>query len=403
MTAAWIIVAICVAVLELVGWPQLPLPTWTVIHVITLGVLVNGICHWSWYFTRTLLRLPDDRRDRRAGLARGVLLNVSIIVLIVAMWTTHAPAAFIAACAIGAAIGWHGLAIINASRTRFGSRFAAIVRYYVAASAFLVVGCGLGALMTFAALDEPSWPPVSSAAEQLALAHAIVNVGGWVGLAITGTVVTLGPTMLRTRMDPKAVPAAVGALPWLAGFLTVAALAAGVGWLPGVGIGLLGFASVAMVAVGVPFARTLRAKRPREFPTWSLTGGVSWMTVGIVAFACASLSEPSAEALLDGSGRWAVMIGVGGIGQVLIGALSYLLPVMIGGGPQAVRTAIAVIDARMGRLVIRNAALLVLVLIGPHPWLWALIVLGYAVDVMILALACWRQARVKRSVSMPTP
>ena len=39
--------------------PAEPVGRW--IHLVTLGVLSNGIFQWSWYFTRALAHLaPDD-------------------------------------------------------------------------------------------------------------------------------------------------------------------------------------------------------------------------------------------------------------------------------------------------------------------------------------------------------
>ena len=46
--------------------------------------------------------------------------------------------------------------------------------------------------------------------------HALTNRLGWVGLTVTGTLLTLWPTMLRTQLDPTAEPRTRQALPLLA-------------------------------------------------------------------------------------------------------------------------------------------------------------------------------------------
>ena len=59
---------------------------------------------------------------------------------------------------------------------------------------------------------------------------------------------------------------------------------------------------------------------------------------------------------------------VGFVAQTLIGALSYLLPVVVGGGPSAVREADARLDRHAAqRVTMANAALIVFLLpVGPY-------------------------------------
>ena len=66
------------------------------------------------------------------------------------------------------------------------------MHYYVAAAALLAVGAGLGAAL--ARVQADPWHT------RLLVAHASVNVLGWIGITALGTLVTLWPTMLRTRI-----------------------------------------------------------------------------------------------------------------------------------------------------------------------------------------------------------
>ena len=143
--------------------------------------------------------------------------------------------------------------------------------------ASLLVGCVLAGFVTVAMFSggAPAW--LVAARDDVTLAHALVNVGGWVGLSMAGTLVTLGPTMLRTRIDPGAVSAAVGALPWLCGGVLVAAGAACAGWMPGIGLGLLVFAVAAALGVVVPLLRVAREKAPRAYATWTMSAGLAWV------------------------------------------------------------------------------------------------------------------------------
>ncbi|MBN9375910.1 MAG: hypothetical protein J0I40_11100 [Cellulomonas sp.] len=410
MTSAWMVAALVVMAVGLAARNALPQPLWTMIHVVTLGVLSNAILQWSWYFARALLHLPaGDRRSGSGARARSVAFNVALVGLVAAMWTASAWGTVVAAGAVGAVIAWHGLALVQAARTRLASRFAVVIRYYVTAAAFLVVGCVLAGFVTVAmfAHGAPAW--LLAARDDLTLAHALVNVGGWIGLSMAGTLVTLGPTMLRTRMDPAAVDAAVGALPWLAGGIVAAATAACAGWMPGIGLGLLVFAGAAAVGIVVPLVREARVKAPRSYATWTTSAGLGWVVVGLVAVAVGAFTAPDATALRDHDLPWLAVLGAGGLAQVFIGAMTYLMPVVVGGGPEAAREGMRVLETGWTlRVALRNAALLlVAVSVGGGPGLgtlwWALVVACYAVDVVAFALAGARQARARRTLAGAPP
>jgi nitrite reductase (NO-forming) len=153
------------------------------------------------------------------------------------------------------------------------SRFAATVRYYAAAACFLPVGASLGMLLARGLSDARQ--------EQVALAHAAINVLGWMGLTIVGTLVTLWPTMLRTRIEEGSERAAVRAFPVLLGSIVVAAVGALVGLQLIVALGIVGYlAGLAIVAV--PFVSTARGKAPSSYPTRSLLAGLVSL-VGLLA------------------------------------------------------------------------------------------------------------------------
>jgi hypothetical protein len=126
---------------------------------------------------------------------------------------------------------------------------------YVAASGALLAGIGLGSLMSGGATGS------ADAYRAVRLAHAHLNLLGWVGLAVLGTQFTLWPTVLRTRMVPG-LPAVVNAV----FLLTVSGLGGATTRLRSQpsGPALAGPAGYAawLAAALVPFVRTL-AGRPR--------------------------------------------------------------------------------------------------------------------------------------------
>ena len=60
LTTVWLCLAVLAAGATTVFRTALPQPLWTTIHLVTLGVLTNGILQWSWYFARALLRLTPS-------------------------------------------------------------------------------------------------------------------------------------------------------------------------------------------------------------------------------------------------------------------------------------------------------------------------------------------------------
>lgn len=410
-TTAWMLVALVTSALTVVGRSAIPQPLWTSVHIITLGVLTSSVLQWSWYFARALLHLPAaDRRSGRDARIRMVAFHVTLVGLVAAMWSASAVGTVVGAGAVGGIVAWHGLALLRAARTRLGNRFAVTVRYYVAAAAFLVLGCVLAGFLTVAmfAAGAPSW--LLAARDDLTLAHAVVNVAGWLGLSICGTLVTLAPTMLRTRIDPAALGHAVGALPWAVGGILLAAATAVVGWTPGVGLGLGAFGTAALVGVGVPLARSARRSGPSSYASWTMTSGLAWSAVALVAIVVNAVLAPDAATLRTTNLPWLALLGAGGILQILVGALTYLMPVVIGGGPTAVRAGMAVLEtAWPARVALRASALALLTVAtiggrGPVTLWWVPVLLAYALDVVLFARAGVRQARLRgRGPAVPPP
>ncbi|MDN6795243.1 MAG: hypothetical protein L0L69_09395, partial [Propionibacterium sp.] len=362
LTTAWMLAAVLVMALGLGMRGVLPQPLWTMVHVVTLGILSNAILQWSWYFARALLHLPPgERRSGRDNTVRILAFNVALVVLVVGMWGAQVWATILGATLVGLVMAWHGLALLRAARTRLASRFAVVIRYYAAAAAHLVIGATLAGFITVAMFEggTPSW--LLNARDGLTVAHALVGVGGWVGLTMAGTLVTLGPTMLHARLDPAAVQLALGALPVMVVGILGGSTAAVLDWMPGVGVGVLVATLAAAVGIGVPLVRALRARTPSTHPSWSTAAGVLWLLAGAVVVGVNALRVPDAAALRDADLSWLPLVGAGGLLQILVGALSHLMPVVIGGGPSVLRAGIAELERfSVVRLVVRNAALVLL-------------------------------------------
>ena len=410
-TSIWMIIAVAMALVTLVVKNRMPQPLWTIIHLVTLGVLSNGIFQWSWFFARSLARLSaDDPRARRHNTIRILIFNACFLLLFVSMWLGWMVGTMIAATGIAAVAAWHGAEMLSVLRERLASRFVIVVRYYVCSASFFVLAALLASFVS-ATMFSPSIPEALVAMrDRLTLAHALSGVAGWVGLTIGGTVITLGPTILRTRMSPDAVRGGVRVLlPWCLSLL-LAIAGALLGVMPLVGAGILAVGTCAIVGIVCPYAKVLRNKGPREYSAWSFLLGLLWISVGVCALGVASLFVSTPSQLRALTLMWIPIIGIAGFAQLFQGALSYLMPVVIGGGPSVVRIGIAIIDWQYSlRLGLRNGALILelfLFFTSDSPSVqvlrmagWLLVIATFVIDVVIYAKTGVTQARARRARS----
>ena len=350
---AWLAAAAVVAL----GHRQVPASTWLMVHLLMLGAVTNALIIWSWHFTVAVLRAPPAR-SRRGEALRLVAINVGALAVVAGVLLDTAPAVAVGAVILAGAVLSHVVALLSMMRRALPSRFAITVRAYVAAGLLLIPGIALGV-----ALAHGSQPPAMHS--QLLLGHVSVNLMGWVGLPIMGTLVTLWPTMLRTRLAPRAERNARRALP----AFVLGTLGAAVGVL--VSAHLVAVAGIAAYLVGIawtvgPMVVAMRQRPPASFPAWSTLAGVGWIVLALSSFALVLTRNPGTEQATQSMGTLTAAVVVGGVLQVLLGALSYLLPVMAGGGPAAMRQRIAHIDRGLAlRLVTVNLGLAVCVLPSP--------------------------------------
>lgn len=413
-TTIWMCAAAVAAAVTIVARGRIPQNLWTMIHLVTLGVLSNGIFQWSWYFTRALAHLaPDDRRAGRDNTVRIIAFNLSLLLLISGMWSGVWYATVTGASIVGAIAAWHGWALLTASRERLASRFAVIIRYYIAAAFFLVVGATLAGFVTAAMFDTdaPAW--LSEARDRLTVAHALAGTAGWVGLTMGGTLVTLGPTAMRTRMDPRAVSFATSALPMWVAALLVAGTGAVAGSMRVASVGLLVVVGAAALGVGVPLVRVALTKGPAEYGAWSLMLGAAWILIAGAGASLRAFEAADATGLRATFLAWMPILGAAGVGQLFVGALTYLMPVIIGGGPSAVRVGVGVLEAgapirEAARNVAAILALAVASLSGTSAErltiaAWVVLLATYVIDIVLMARCGVAQARAKRAAaSSPT-
>ena len=346
-----------VAALVAGAHPFVPAASWLLVHLVLLGALTHSALVWSTHFTQALLKTPETLDDRTRQNQRILLLLLGSAAVFVGVPSGWWPLTVAGAATVSVAVGWHGTALWRRLRHALPGRFRITVRYYLAAAAAVPVGAALGAWLARGLDDELH--------ARVLVAHSMTMVLGWLGLTVTGTLVTLWPTMLRTRMDDRAERLARQALPVLVGGVVVLATGAAAGLRPVSLVGVVAYGA-GLLWWGRALLAPARQAPPRGFATVSAVAALTWGAVAILLLGWWLATAPTWAVIDDRYGTLAAVVAVGFGAQLLTGALSHLIPVVLGGGPSVVRAGAAWFErAWLWRVVVVNAGLLLCLLPVP--------------------------------------
>lgn len=314
-------------------WPNLD--AWAPLHAALLGALGSAITIWSAHFADTLLHRPAWggalMLNGRLGLhsvgaalvITGVCINSQIVIGVGA-----------SCVALSATLGV--VAMVVQKRRAVAARMAALVDYYICSLSYLMVGALAGwSIKYFDFKGQAAW------SNRMYLAHVPIMVLGVLGITVLGTLVVLWPTMLRTKMEPAAPRQAQRALPGLA--LAVAVIAFSGLWRPLAGIGALLYL-LSAAAVVAPLWRTVARKGVTNYAGLSTAAALAWLAWCVIRLGVGvsyAANDDAARAVAH-SLRLAVVSGFAL--QILLAALSFLTPVMLGGGPAMSRLTHAIMD-----------------------------------------------------------
>jgi nitrite reductase (NO-forming) len=283
--------------------------------------------------------------------ARIVSFNVGAFTVVAGISLDAMAAVILGAVVVAVVVVWHAAALFSRMRRALPSRFGTTLRYYVAASMLLPVGLTFGVLMAPDTLDE-------TVHARFALVHIAVNLLGWMGLTVLGTLIRLWRTMLHVRVADGAERASRRALPVLMAGIAITGVAAVAGSRSAAAAGLLCYL-FGVAVVGRPLFTEARSRPPSTFGTRSVLAGLPWLAGSVAALTTILGASPTWRRAADAADWLAAPFLVGFAAQVLLGALSYLVPVVLGGGPAATRATNATFDtAGTVRLAIQNVATL---------------------------------------------
>jgi len=376
----------------------LPESPWLLVHLLVLGAVTNAIFVWSAHFADALLRRRATTWSRRWQAGRQIALNVGVVTVVGGIVQDQQNLTLVGSVVVGSAAAAHGVVLARQARAALASRFAATVRYYVCASLALPLGAGLGAIL--------ARHPTEAWHARLEVAHVSLNVLGWIGLTVMGTLVTLWPTMLRTRIAAGAERVARQALPILVSAILVTVAGALTGLQLLSAFGVAAYLGAVLWAVR-PLAQVTRAKAPSASATWSVMASMLWLTGSLVGLVIVLATSPTWPLVANGLGLLGVPLAAGFAAQVLLGALSYLVPVVLGGGPTILRGTQSRLD-RGGalRAVLINLGLLVCVLPVPslvRVLVSVLVLAGFVAFLPLLSSAVLYARDAKRAARQVSP
>ena len=387
-TTLWLTAALVVVTLG----RSLPASDWLLVHLVLLGAVTHAAMVWSTHFAQALLKTPPTLDGRRQQSRRLALLLVGTTLVLIGVPTAWWPVTLAGATAVTAAVLWHGIQLWRRLRAALPGRFRVTLRYYLCAAAWVPVGATLGVLLA----RQPADPWHG----RLIVAHSMAMALGWLGLTMTGTLVTLWPTMLRTRIDDRAESLARQALPWLNAALAVAVTGALVDLRAVTVTGLLGYAA-GLVWWSRALVAPARRRPPRQFATVSVSFALLWLIATIVGVALSVALLPDWATVGEHYVRVAAALAVGFALQLVMGALSYLIPTVLGGGPSVVRATGAWFDrGALARVLVVNVGLVVCLLPVPdgvRAAVGVLVVVALAAFLPLVGLAVRERIRAGRA------
>ena len=346
--------------------------TWLPLHLLLAGALtlaVSGVAPllavgWS-AGPAVPARLAFSQRWLLAGGVAGLAWGRE----------AEAPISVLAAAgsSVVASLILLALALGSVARGRVEKRFDGALRSYAAAIASALIATALG-LASFRGGAPSGWRD----------AHVVLNLLGFLGLVIAGTLPFFVATQARTKRPARAT---VRAQDVATAVLICSVAMAAAGPLAGhravAAIGYAGYAAgLLLVFRQLPWLPRRKASwgGPRLVMTWA---ALVWWFVAVVM-----VSVRAARGVPALAGDVLVVLGVGGFAQLLAASLAYLGPVLRGGGHERLSAGFA---------ATRSWTALASVNAGLVLWIFDLRLIAAVAFALWVLENAWRSARLVSS------
>lgn len=362
---------------------------WSQVHVVTLGVLSNAIIAYSTHFAQALTR--SKVRPYRSAAVKMLLISAALGIImgqgVQLPWSSWVTAAALAVVIVAL---WHAVTVVRLWAPRSGPPLSITVVFYIVAA----VALALAVLLVIAGYT------LGLNVSLIVAAHSRLALWGFAWTTILGTIITMLPMLTRTKYSERARAWCLRALLLHGAALALGTVACVAG---GSRIAGAGFLLVAAAGVGVIWpviASALQAPNRADWDTASVgtCTALLWIIALIIcdaiALMCGVSPRTSFRNILP------ALLGVGVV-QLILSVLLFLLPAMIGRGPNAVRVGRSVAEfAGPARFTILNygGGLIVLSLWNPIAFFPGilLMILGALGHVIALIVAAARQYSAPR-------
>jgi nitrite reductase (NO-forming) len=289
---------------------------WLALHLVFVGGISQLVLGASQFFAGAFLATDPPRR----ALVRTQIGGWNAGSLLVALGVPlgSEAAVYAGAGVLLATLGLYASGLAEMRRRSLGSVPWA-TRWYLAATACLVVGVVAGAMLA----NAIAWPHGN-----LLGAHMVLNLGGWFGTAIVGTLHTFFPSLTHSRLRLPRLQGPTFAA-WVGGIVVLAAgygfsldVAAIAGWC------LLVLAAVALAANLL--GSMLAATRPLSLPARVIGAAQVFLVLGIVVAAAGAIGAGPNDPLADPTrAAVATLLVSGWIGLTVLGSLLHLLALLL--------------------------------------------------------------------------
>lgn len=290
---------------------------WGPLHTFLAGTVLLAIAGATQMFTITWSAAPAPpavlARTQRWTLVAGVAL------VLVGMASDVGWVIVTGAVLAIVGLGLLALSLWSAVRNSLLRRFDLSARFYMLAIAAGVIGISLGGIMGAEAAGQSFL--------DIRLVHSHLNLVGLVGFTIVGTL----PTILPTFAHHKAVSGIEAKVSWWLAVLAAVLIGSGL-FVGGTGVGI--GTALAGVALFLILAGVLVRLGKRGFegglPYLQVTVGSVWLGTWAIVEGIRITSGWTPEHFSE----WTAAVVIAGVGQVLLGSLAYLLPVLAGPAPR---------------------------------------------------------------------
>lgn len=287
---------------------------WLALHLAFVGGVSQLVLGAAQFFVCAFLATDPPRRALLR--AQLVVWNAAAVAIAVGVptetvWLTAAGGAGILAGLALFAGGLRGMERRSLQRAPWATR------WYRTAAGFFAAGALLGPVMAADAV----WTHGS-----LLAAHMVLNLGGWFGTAIVGTLHTFHPSLTGTRLRrPELQRVAFGC--WTAG-IGVLALGCAFGVTAVAAAGWL-LLLAAAGALGINVAASAKNATQQSAPALLVGAAQALLPAAILVALLLTVSGGASAALLGADRDAVAILLVGGwIGFTVLGSLVHLLALM---------------------------------------------------------------------------